>query len=364
MARKPFDPAELIPVGENPPQFAGRPGTPIYARPISSRDNSLLFFEGKKPYWIPVLGFGGDVRGFRPRLHPDNVATHLVVDGEGPMNYGESNVATGWFGLEWVFVPHVGGATVKPGNPLIEDITEWRNITSIPNLDELDWEGSSKANAEYLSNKETLREVCTLSGLWERLISLMDVEGAAVALIDEDQKEGVHDFFSALCDMYDDMIARYAKYFDLDMLLMHDDWGTQKAPFFSLDTCREMIMPYLKRIVDACHRNGLLFELHCCGQNEELVPAMIEAGVDIWCGQPMNDYEKLSEKYPDTCLAFGVYLPEVPVDATEEDIQQMAKEYVERHAERHTVINPAGADPRLLLAIYAESRKYYEKFDE
>ena len=363
MARKPFDPSELVPIGNYPSLFGGRPGAPRYDRPVSPRENIKLYFERKKPYWIPVMGMMGEVLGFRPRMHPDNVATHLVVDGEGPMEYAPGNVQEGWFGLMWQFVPLVNGATVRPGAPTVPDMARWEEYVHIPDLDEMDWERSAEANRAWFAASDQFHEVCCLSGLWERLISLCDVEGAAVALIDEDQKEGVHRFFSALCDMYEDMIARYARYFDLDMLLMHDDWGTQNAPFFSLDTCREMIVPYLKRIVDACHRNGLRFELHCCGQVEALVPAMIEAGADIWCGQTLNDYVRLSGLYPDTCLTFGMTLPAPAEDATEEELRTAARDFVELCKDRRLVLNGA-TDPRLQALVYEESRKYYAQFDD
>jgi len=253
-------------------------------------------------------------------------------------------------------VPQVGGATVKPGKPALTDICNWREQIAMPDLDAMDWEGSAAKNKAFLDTTQA-RELCMLSGLWERLISLMDVDNAAVALIDEDQQEGVHDFFSTLCDLYDELIDRYATYFDLDMIVMHDDWGTQRAPFFSLDTCREMIVPYMKRVVDACHRNGLIFELHCCGMNETLVPAMIEAGVDLWCGQTMNDFEKLSAMYPDSCLSFGVTLPPLDESATEDEVAALAKQYFNTYKDRRAVFT--GLDPRMRDALYREARLYF-----
>ena len=361
MPKKPFDESELVSSGTYPPLFNGAPGAPRYPRPVSPRENALMYFRGEKPYWMPQWSMGAsDVMGFRPRMHPDNVATHLIIDAEEPYVY-ESNVMRGWFDLEWVYVPQVGGATVRPGNPKVPDMSEWESYVSIPSLDDFDWEASSKINRDFLNSTDQIREVCCLSGLWERLISLCDVEGAAVALIDEDQKEGVHRFFTALCDMYDDLIARYAKYFDLEFLLMHDDWGTQNAPFFSLETCREMIAPYLKRVVDACHKNELYFELHCCGNDEALVPAMIEAGVDVWCGQQLNDYDKLSQMYPDTCLSFGVYPPEIPEDMADDEIRRIAEEFVDHFKDRRVVVNTK-CDPRLLREIYIASRKYLAQF--
>lgn len=361
MTRKPFDPSENVPVGEYSPLYGKRASPQIYPRPITPRENGLLYFNHKKPYWIPLWGL--DMHPFCLRLNPDHVAVHLVADGEPPYEY-QSNVMTGWFGVEWEFVPQVNGATVKPGQPKVPDITEWEKYIQMPNLDEMDWEGSAERNREHFANSDRLRIIRCTCGLWERLISLMDVENAAVALIDEEQQEGVHRFLSALCDVYEDMIDRYASHFDFEILQMHDDWGTNRAPFFSLDTCREMILPYLKRVVDACHRNGLLFELHCCGKNEMLVPAMIEAGVDMWFGQGLNDYAMLSEKYPDSCITFGLIPPAVPEDADEEEIARIAHELVETYKDRRVVFNTGETDPRLVAKLYEESRKYFAQFDD
>ena len=112
MSRPVFDPKELIPVGSYPPaSHRGLAGAPKYDRPVTPRENLKLYFSGKKPYWLPYVGMASiDVLNFRPRIHPDNVATHLVIDGEGPMVY-EQNTAIGWFGLEWVF-----GFSPKPEN--------------------------------------------------------------------------------------------------------------------------------------------------------------------------------------------------------------------------------------------------------
>ena len=322
---------------------------------ITPRENLERFFRRESVRWMPTHG---DILSFRPRMHPDNYATHLVVDAEPAPEY-DSDVAIGWFGLEWQFVPQAGGATVRPGHPTLTDMSEWEKVISIPDLDELDWEGSAKINHDYLAASDKMREVACLSGLWERLISLMDVDNAAIAMIDEDQQEGVHRFFSAMCDMYDEMIDRYARYYSLDMLMMHDDWGSQRAPFFSLDTCREMLVPYLKRIVDACHRNGLRFELHCCGKNELLVPAMIEAGVDLWCGQPMNDFDMLTEKYADSCLAFGVLTPVLPEDAAEEELRAAARAFFDHYKDRRAIITERRSDPRIIKLVREISESYY-----
>lgn len=232
-----------------------------------------------------------------------------------------------WYDLVWDFVPEAGGATVHPGNPKIEDMSEWQDVLTLPNLDDMDWEDCVLKNTEYCKDQRVV-QLCILSGLWERLMSLMDVANAAVAMIDEDQEEGVKSFLDKHSDILVDYIGRMAERFEIDSVLIHDDWGTQRSPFFSLDVCREMLVPYLKKITDYCHSKGIFFELHCCGNNEMLVPAMIEAGVDLWCGQNVNNFDMLTEKYKNDPIIFGVLVDDATFTSTEEELREAARNFV------------------------------------
>ena len=59
------------------------------------------------------------------------------------------------------------------------------------------------------------------------------------------------------------------------------DFGTQEGLLISVPMWREFIGPYLKRLIDVCHSCGTKFMLHSCGAIRELIPDLIEMGVDI-----------------------------------------------------------------------------------
>ena len=60
------------------------------------------------------------------------------------------------------------------------------------------------------------------------------------------------------------------------------DFGTQRAPFLSPQTYRELYSPYYKRINAAIHKHTPWKTLkHSCGSIRELIPLMIEDGFDI-----------------------------------------------------------------------------------
>ena len=298
-----------------------------------------------------------DTFSVESRTNLDHVARAEVFD-MGPPQTLEEKGGKDLFGVEWIFIPVAGGSMVKPGEPMLDDANDWPEIVKFPDIDKLDWESCCKLNAP-LNESQRSMSVTFQNGMFERLISFMDFEGAVIALIDEDQQEAVHALFTKLSDMYIAMITKYMECLNIDGVIFHDDWGSQRAPFFSIDVCREMIVPHIKKVSDFCHANGLWFQHHCCGKNELLVPAMIEMGVDMWYPQEMNDIEMLHEKYGDKII-FGA-TPKIPAeDATDEEIEELAKEFVAKYAptftEKPIIAATFFAGPKMGPAVYRQSR--------
>ena len=355
MKRIPFDPKELTPIGEEPGFMPGMPGRPIFPTPITPRENYLMLLSGEVPLWMPA---GMSDSTMMTCKLAENVARGFVFEAERIDNNTEAG-GPDFFGVEWEYVPTVGGSMVRAGDPKVPDITHWEDYITFPDLDKvMDWEACAQRNKDFVNPKKVLN-ITILTGLFERLISFMDFENAAFALVDEDEQEGVHRLFDKLADFYDDYIDHYHRYLHPDVITLHDDWGSQRAPFFSLDVCMEMVAPYLKQIVDYCHEKGLWFQQHSCGKNELLVPAMIYAGVDMWQPQAMNDVEMLREKYGDKIM-FSITPPAVPRDASDEDVDAAAKAFVDKYApdfaEKPFLVGTFFADPRFTKAIYKYSR--------
>jgi hypothetical protein len=225
---------------------------------------------------------------FNPIIIPDNVARGFVIETASIDNDTQAG-GKDMFGVQWEWVPQVMGSMVRDTlPPLVPDLREWEKYVIFPDLDSYDWEGSAKSNAAFFKpDREYI--IWMMNGLFERLISFVGFENAAIALIDDDVKPHVQRLFDRLCDFYEDLIGRYKKYYPVSAIYFHDDWGGQRSPFFSVDTVREMLLPYLKRVVDCAHSLGLAFDFHSCGKIEVFVPLMIEAGVDIWSEQEIND---------------------------------------------------------------------------
>ena len=359
MSHIPFDPKELEVIGEHvgTTNAFGRK-TPKYNTPITPAQNvrNMLARKGEM-MWIP--GFS-DFMGVESRVNKDHIARAEVMDC-GPLYTTEEKGGPDMFGIEWVFVPQVGGSMVKPGAPTLQDANDWPEIIKFPDVEAMDWAACKELNAP-LNETTRAMHVTFQNGLFERLISFMDFEGAAMAIIDDDQKDAIHALFAKLCDLYEAMITKYMECLNIEGVMFHDDWGSQRAPFFSKATCDEMLVPYIKRLADFCHSKGLWFEQHSCGKNEPLVPCMVEAGVDIWFPQAMNDVDMLIREYGDK-IVFSVTPPAIPKDATDEEVDAIAKAFAEKYAshERPIVMFAFMSDPRFTAAVYKYSREILGK---
>lgn len=350
MKKIPFSEKEMEIVGQYlGPTESFFPAPPIYNTPVTVEENLRAALRGEDYLWIPSIS---DICNVQSRINPDHVARAEIQD-LGPKQPQEEKGGPDLFGVEWVFVPSAGGSMEVPGKkPLLDDANEWREKIKWPDIDSFDWEGMAKLNAPFKKEKRVIG--CTFqNGMFERLISFMGFEGAVTALIDEDQQEAVKELFDKLADMYIHFISKYREAIGVREVLFHDDWGSQRAPFFSVETATEMIAPAIRKISDWCHAHDMIFQLHSCGKNELVVPAMIAAGVDIWWGQTMNDKDMLYEKYGDK-LMLGMDAPMLPEDASQEEIDAAAKEFVAKYT-KHPVMAVAFGS-KMAEAIYRESR--------
>ena len=172
---------------------------------------------------------------------------------------------------------------------------------TVPDPDKWDWQGCWERNKDKLDpNYATY--IMFGSNLFERLIAVMDCGNACIALIDDDQKEGVHRFFRAVTAYRKRYYELVKQWFDADIVNFNDDWGTQNGPFFSYETAEEMLVPYVTETCKKAHDLGMIVDLHCCGKVEPLVPLFIQEGMDSWGGQPLNDKPALKRMYGDGLL--------------------------------------------------------------
>jgi hypothetical protein len=355
-----FDPKELNVIFEMPANPI-MPGMKIYDYPVTTKENCKAAYK-RKPYW-QMLG-NIESKTFTPRILPDNVARAFVFEATpfDPMKGGGKDM----FGIEWEYVPQVGGSMVRPGKPFAEDAGELLEKVKWPDIDSWDWEGSAKENKDFLTDN-TFNLCWFQTGFYERLIAFMDFENAIMAIFDEDQQDAVHAFFDKLTELYIRIFDKFMTYFPgIDGFYIHDDWGSQKETFFSPAVAEEMIVPYMRRVTDFIHSKGRFCELHSCGQLLKQVPNMIKAGWDAWGGQAMNDTQKIYELYGDQILVGVIPDPFDPAATSEDEQRSRAREYADKfcNKDKPSFFNFNGMKymtPAFREELYRQSRINYSK---
>jgi len=94
------------------------------------------------------------------------------------------------------------------------------------------------------------------------------------------------------------VIARAAEN-GCDGVAFFDDWGTQETLIISPGLWREFFKPRYRHQFERAHARGLDVYFHCCGFIEEIIPDLIEIGVDMLnLSQPnLYDMEKIGALY-------------------------------------------------------------------
>ena len=202
---------------------------------------------------------------------------------------------------------------------------------ALPKLDQWDWEGCAERNREYLDTDKIIKSTI-YTGFFERLISLVGFEDAAVSLVDEEMQEAVHRLFDRLADLYIELAAYMKKYFRVEWIEFHDDWGNQRSLMFSEETYREMIKPYVKKTVDGFHSLGIIYEQHSCGKIDRLIPDLIETGADTWRGQKIVDKKEMVEKYGSR-FRFGVSVSQ-PGEISEKELKALIVNSLEPYRDK------------------------------
>lgn len=268
---------------------------------LTAKENALIAYRHGVPAWIPSLFL--DINCFQacPQLERYTGQTH----------------GKDYFGVDWTFVPEMGAPMPTPGTVMFEDIADWRTGFRFPDLEAIDWEKQAEIDIHtdfqaYVAGRgivprtdggtnydgDKLNVCMVINGMFERMHALMGMSNALCALVED--PEECKAYFHAMADFKIAYFDKIAKYYKVDVINAHDDYGSSNRLFMSPETWRELIKPELKRIIDAVHANGILYQHHSCGYVEPLIEDFIEIGmdaVDTWQGSCNPHLKKLKEKY-------------------------------------------------------------------
>jgi uroporphyrinogen decarboxylase len=118
------------------------------------------------------------------------------------------------------------------------------------------------------------------SPFWHDAIDLIGMENLYIKMFSEPQvidavlKHLVDYYFQVSKNIFD------AAADAIDIFFIGNDFGSQTGPLMSPEMFDKFMIPHLKRLCDLGHSYSLKNQMHCCGGIYELIPSMIDAGID------------------------------------------------------------------------------------
>lgn len=117
----------------------------------------------------------------------------------------------------------------------------------------------------------------------------------------------------------------------LHAVLIGNDMGSQRGLMISPELVRRFVIPGCRRLAEQAHSYGLKVIYHTCGAISDIIPDLIDAGVDII--HPIQalaagmEPEGLKEKFGDrVSFCGGVDTQELLVHGTPEDVRKKVEE--------------------------------------
>jgi uroporphyrinogen decarboxylase len=142
---------------------------------------------------------------------------------------------------------------------------------------------------------------------YDRMQSLIRSEELLALMADDPEYVADIAMTLARC-VRDAMVVAHRAGLEFDGCWLYNDMGYRNASLFSPETYRRIIQPGDRLMFETAHKLGMQTILHCDGCVKELIPDLLDAGLD--CLQPLEvkagmDPIALKREYGDRLALFG-----------------------------------------------------------
>jgi len=181
---------------------------------------------------------------------------------------------------------------------VVKDITKWQDYVKAPSVEQpADKWATAIAEAEAVDRNDQYVTVFVAPGIFEQVHYLMSMEEALMAFYEE--PEAMHELIDYIVEFELKLAKEFIDHLHPDALFHHDDWGSQINSFISPAMFKEFFEPAYKKIYGYYKDNGVELVIHHSDSYAaNLVPSMIEMGIDIWQGvMTTNNVPELIKQY-------------------------------------------------------------------
>jgi uroporphyrinogen decarboxylase len=161
---------------------------------------------------------------------------------------------------------------------------------------EVDGELISAAAGEMEADASRFRMFRFTYALFERAWSLMGMEDLMANMLVDPASVGK--LFDRLTE-YNLKVLEAILPYDFEGVYLGDDWGSQQGLIMGPELWRKFIKPNLVLMFDKIKSHGKYILLHCCGNIGEVLPDLIDIGLDAYnTVQPeLYDLVKIKREY-------------------------------------------------------------------
>lgn len=167
----------------------------------------------------------------------------------------------------------------------------------------------------------------------ERLRLLVGFADLMLALYT--QRPHLERLLDRLVEMTLDVVRVYEEMGTVHGFMTWEDWGLQTSLQIKPEQWREIFKPRYARIVEATHAAGMHYLFHCCGYIVDIIPDLIEIGVDVLqLDQPgLMGVERLASEFGGKICFWNTVdiqwsaLPEVTLDEVRAEVKRMTEAF-------------------------------------
>ena len=294
---------------------------------ITEREVALRAYRQEETPWIPAT------------VSCQNTCLPRAVKASS-RNYG---LSTDWLGVKYIHPKDQVSSMPLEDDVVIKDIENWADYLHFPDIDAAsDWERCAQLDTASWDRKNKITSVIIVNGLFEAFHMARGMEDALCDL--STNPDEVSEVMSALSDHQIRVIQHVAKYYKPDKIQFHDDYGNARSTFMSMDAWRTLIKPHLKRIIDATHECGLIYEHHSCGYIVPLMDDLTELGIDAWNPvQFINRPYELQKKYGDKLTFVGGFDDAITNNSfkSDDEVKEVLKAGLENMERKSWIAQPA-----------------------
>jgi uroporphyrinogen decarboxylase len=251
---------------------------------VKPRDAVLEQIQHRETHPVPyTLGFEGDIAErldahyggteWRARLTP-YIATVGGIDTVQEQRVDEAHVRDAFGGL-WR-----------------DDRRPWHLVEPAlkqPSFEGAAWPAAEQFTGDVEARVADARRACAAKADSFQIISIgwglfehsWRIRGFEEALTDAVIRP---DFYGELLDRLADLFVDFVNVWadvPADAIMFGDDWGYQQGVILGPERWRTFIKPRWARVYEAVHAQGKLVISHCCGSVAEIMPDIIEIGLDV-----------------------------------------------------------------------------------